>query len=98
MLPLNERGITLGRSSECDFQIDDITVSRRHAVVAVGAEGIAQITDLGSSNGTFVNGESIAPHRVVVLEDGDRVQPGRQGRAQAGQARPARRAIPARHV
>ncbi len=76
MLPLNERGTTLGRSSECDFQIDDITVSRRHAVVAVGVEGIAQITDLGSANGTFVNGESVSPHRVVVLEDGDRVRLG----------------------
>ena len=49
MLPLKERGTTLGRSSECEFQIDDITVSRRHALVAVGPEGIARITDLGSA-------------------------------------------------
>jgi two-component system cell cycle response regulator len=76
MLPLKERGTTLGRSSECEFQIDDITVSRRHAVVAVGPEGIARITDLGSANGTFVNGEAIPQRRVIALEDGDRVQLG----------------------
>ena len=47
MLPLSERGTTIGRSGECDFQIDDITVSRRHARVALGPEGIVEITDLG---------------------------------------------------
>ena len=76
MIPLSERGTTLGRSGECDFQIDDITVSRRHGRVTLGPEGIVQITDLGSSNGTIVNGEKIAPQRPLALENGDRVQLG----------------------
>jgi two-component system, cell cycle response regulator len=76
MLPLTDHGTILGRSGESDFQIDDNTVSRKHARVAVGPEGIAQITDLGSSNGTFVNKESIPAHRPITLEDGDRVQLG----------------------
>jgi diguanylate cyclase (GGDEF)-like protein len=76
MLPLSERGTILGRSGESDFQIDDNTVSRRHARVVIGSDGLAQITDLGSSNGTFVNKKPIPAHRSVTIEDGDRVQLG----------------------
>jgi len=76
MLLLSERGTSLGRSSAASFQLDDITVSRQHAVVAVDAEGGVQITDEGSSNGTFVNGARIPGHRPTRLEDGDRIQLG----------------------
>ena len=76
MLSLSEVGTTIGRSGDCGFQIDDNTVSRKHAFVAVDKEGIVQITDEGSSNGTFVNGESIPAHRLIRLEDGDRIQLG----------------------
>jgi diguanylate cyclase (GGDEF)-like protein len=76
MLPLNERGTTLGRSGDCDFQIDDITVSRRHARVALDSDGNAELTDLGSVNGTIVNGEKISTERPLLLENGDRVQLG----------------------
>jgi two-component system, cell cycle response regulator len=76
MLPLNERGTTIGRAGESGFQIDDNTVSRRHAFVAVDRDGIVQITDEGSANGSFVNGERIPSHRAITLEDGDRIQLG----------------------
>jgi len=76
MLPLSERGTTLGRSAETTLQFNDITVSRQHASVAIDAEGGVLITDEGSSNGTFINGERIAPHRPTRLEDGDRIQLG----------------------
>ena len=76
MVPLLESGTTIGRSGESGFQVDDNTVSRRHASVAVDTEGSVQITDEGSSNGTFVNGEPIAAHRPIKLEDGDRIQLG----------------------
>ncbi|MFI5458597.1 MAG: diguanylate cyclase [Isosphaerales bacterium] len=76
MLPLSDRGTTLGRSAETTFQFDDITVSRQHASVAVDAEGGVQITDEGSSNGTFVNGARIARRQPTRLADGDRIQLG----------------------
>jgi diguanylate cyclase (GGDEF)-like protein len=76
MLPLSEQGTTLGRSAETTFQLDDITVSRQHALVAIAPNGDVQITDEGSSNGTFVNGERIARQCPRRLEDGDRVQLG----------------------
>ncbi len=54
-----------------------VTVSGKHAVVHV-ASGSVSVTDLGSTNGTFVNGERVKPHAVVALEPGDRVAFSRQ--------------------
>jgi len=76
MLPLSEKGASLGRSAKTTIQLDDITVSRQHAFVAVDAEGGVQITDEGSSNGTFVNGVRVAVDRPTPLKDGDRIQLG----------------------
>lgn len=45
----------IGRSSACDFTIDDDSVSREHAVVGIDSKGQLSIVDLGSSNGTFVD-------------------------------------------
>ena len=56
-------GITLGRD-DCDVVLSDPEVSRRHAVVAESPDGFT-IEDLGSTNGTWVNGERIDhPHPV----------------------------------
>ncbi len=76
MLPLSESGTTIGRAAESGFPVDDITVSRKHVRVAIDQEGTVHITDLGSSNGTLVNGATIPARRPVRLEDGDRVQLG----------------------
>jgi DNA-binding transcriptional MerR regulator len=51
---LDKPQITIGRSPDCDIFLDDVTVSRRHAVVA-GGEGAFTIEDSGSLNGTFLN-------------------------------------------
>jgi len=50
--------LTIGRSPEADLQLDDDIISRTHTEVNVTAEGLV-IEDLGSSNGTFVNGEPV---------------------------------------
>jgi predicted component of type VI protein secretion system len=50
--------LTIGRSPEADLQLDDDVISRTHTELNVNAEGLV-IEDLGSSNGTFVNGESV---------------------------------------
>jgi pimeloyl-ACP methyl ester carboxylesterase len=64
---------TIGRSPECDIFLDDVTVSRRHAVVTRGDGGFT-IEDLGSLNGTFLNRSRI---ENGVLENGDELQIGK---------------------
>jgi sulfur carrier protein ThiS len=71
--PLERTQTTIGRSPDCDIFLDDVTVSRRHAIVAKGAERFA-IEDLGSLNGTFLNRRRIERSD---LENGDEVQIGK---------------------
>ena len=66
VVPLPGAGtITVGRSQKCDVSIDSGSVSRHHANLVIGAE--VEIEDIGSSNGTFVDGARIAPNRRVRL-------------------------------
>jgi hypothetical protein len=65
---------TIGRSPDCDFFLDDVTVSRKHAVLRRDGDDF-RIEDQGSLNGTFVNRRRIeSPTR---LESGDEVQIGK---------------------
>ncbi len=64
---------TIGRSPEADVFLDDVTVSRNHAVVLLENEACT-IEDLGSLNGTYVNRRRI---ESTELEDGDEVQIGK---------------------
>jgi len=60
----------IGRSPSCEIPIDDSKASRRHCRLTVQS-GKLSISDLGSRNGTLVNGERVGPART--LESGDRV-------------------------
>jgi hypothetical protein len=71
-VPQGER-TSIGRSPDCDIFLDDVTVSRRHAVL-VEEGGSFSIEDQGSLNGTFVNRARIDR---AALEDGDEVQIGK---------------------
>jgi EmrB/QacA subfamily drug resistance transporter len=64
---------TIGREPECDLQVLDSEVSRRHAKVVI-RDARASIDDLHSSNGTYVNGERIL--EPYTLAPGDRIQIG----------------------
>ena len=70
---LEKQQTTIGRSPDCDIFLDDVTVSRRHAVVGRGDAGFT-IEDLGSLNGTFLNRSRIERGD---LENGDEVQIGK---------------------
>ncbi len=70
---LPEQDVVIGRLPECDLQLDSNMVSRRHAKISRGVKGL-QLEDLGSGNGTFLNGKKIdAP---VALVHGDRLKLG----------------------
>ena len=66
-LPLREGENVLGRDATADVQIDDATVSRKHAVIRVRADGVT-IEDLDSKNGTFIDGEQL--HGTAELTEG----------------------------
>lgn len=64
---------TVGRAGGCQVRVDDTFASQLHARV-YAAQGGYVVEDLGSTNGTFVNGERITAPRV--LQRGDRLQVG----------------------
>jgi FHA domain len=71
--PLHGERMTIGRSPDTEIFLDDVTVSRDHAVL-VRRSGAWYLDDSGSLNGTYVNRRRIDSHR---LEDGDELQIGK---------------------
>jgi hypothetical protein len=71
-VPQGER-TTIGRSPDCDIFLDDVTVSRKHAVL-LQRDGELVIEDQGSLNGTFLNRKRIESGK---LENGDELQIGK---------------------
>lgn len=65
---------TIGRSPESEVFLDDVTVSRKHAIVSRMQDNFFQLKDLGSLNGTYVNGYSTLG---VQLSAGDEIQIGK---------------------
>lgn len=70
---LSNDAITLGRATDCDIVLPERQISRYHARLERDATGSFVIRDLGSKNGTFVNGEPVGdqPYR---LRDGDEIE------------------------
>jgi hypothetical protein len=69
--PLNKREFVIGRGEDCDIVLPDRQVSRHHFRVVRGDDGY-NVEDLGSKNGTYING---APVRgSMQLQDGDEIQ------------------------
>lgn len=68
-IPIGEDPVTVGRLPDCDIILSDPNVSRRHAEVRRRGNDFI-VVDLGSTNGTRVNGAGVRERR---LEDGDEV-------------------------
>ncbi|MFN9717614.1 MAG: FHA domain-containing protein [Planctomycetota bacterium] len=70
VIPLNRRKFLIGREQDCQLRPNSDMVSRHHCVFSVDDFSV-RLRDLGSTNGTLVNGEKI--RRETVLEAGDRI-------------------------
>ena len=70
---LDTESTTVGRSQEADILLDDISVSRRHAVFSRTDDGVV-VKDIGSLNGTYVNRQMVDEQ---LLQPGDEVQIGK---------------------
>ncbi len=66
--------VFIGRDSSCEVFLDDVTVSRKHAVLRKDGDGVV-LQDLGSLNGTYVNRRRIDDEEQ--LSDGDELQIGK---------------------
>jgi hypothetical protein len=71
---LNAPSVVLGRSSEADILVDDTGVSRRHLEIRT-TDGTTEAVDLGSTNGSYVNGHKVVGS--VDLTDGSTITMGR---------------------
>ena len=67
-IPLSKERTTIGRKPHNDIQIDNLAISGEHAVV-ITILNDSFLEDMGSTNGTFVNGQPVKKH---FLQSGDR--------------------------
>jgi hypothetical protein len=74
VVPVTTSRVVIGRSRECDVRVDDGNVSRRHCEVVQESPTAWVVADLGSTNGTEVNGRKAS--RRTRLDDGDRITVG----------------------
>ena len=73
---LTEETLTIGRAPDNVFPIDDVSVSSHHAQIAPSA-GVFLLKDLGSTNGTKVNGAELQPDTEYTLKPGDKIRFGK---------------------
>jgi diguanylate cyclase (GGDEF)-like protein len=71
--PVRDDETIIGRGKECQMRIDDAGTSRRHARITQSRDGRHVVEDMGSTNGTFVNGRRIQRHE---LQSGERIHIG----------------------
>ncbi|MEO1316974.1 MAG: FHA domain-containing protein, partial [Pseudomonadota bacterium] len=73
-----DRGVVIGRAPEADLVLPEARVSRRHARLVRDARSAAgfALEDLGSTNGTFLNGARLGTRTPAGLNDGDSIDLG----------------------
>jgi phage tail-like protein len=75
IVPLNLPVITIGRAPDNTLSLSDLLISRRHAEIRV-QDGVPVLIDVGSSNGTRIDGERILPNQPYPIAKGTVVQVG----------------------
>lgn len=73
MFKLDRPEVVMGRSADAHFQVEDDGISRKHAKICMGQNGQFHVVDLGSTNGTYLNGVRV---EIAQLRDGDKIQIG----------------------
>ena len=73
MVKLDAQVVMVGRAAESGFQVEDDGISRRHCCIERGSGGGFVVVDLGSTNGTWLNGSRV---QEAPLSDGDKIQIG----------------------
>lgn len=71
--PLGEKTLSIGRKHGNDIQLNDLTISGRHALISTIPPDQVTVEDLASTNGTLVNGNHI---KKIILKHGDIIQTG----------------------
>jgi len=67
-IPVEESEFLIGRGPDCDLRLPVASVSRHHCLLHLEKDGV-RLTDLGSANGTFVNGQRVRSQ--TTLQSGD---------------------------
>ena len=65
------RRLNVGRASDNELMLNDVSVSKIHAALLMTSEGTLLVADTGSTNGTYINGRRIAYGESRLIEDGD---------------------------
>jgi pSer/pThr/pTyr-binding forkhead associated (FHA) protein len=68
--------VFIGRDPECQIKIDNPKVSRKHCQIRMINESLVEIEDLGSTNGTFVDGEKLTPNKRQILSAASEIRLG----------------------
>ena len=71
LISIDKLPFRIGREASCELPVASKDISRVHACIEQHGDHGLQVTDLGSTNGTFVNRTRLAPHTSTVIKDGD---------------------------
>ena len=63
-----DKSLIVGRSPECDIQIDNLNISNRHLKIILNSKGYIFVTDLESINGTYINNKKLNPKKSYKLK------------------------------
>lgn len=72
-IPIRGESLLIGRGNDCDLRLRDLCISRHHCMIRIRPDEVT-LRDLGSSGGTYVNGNRVITQ--VVLQSGDEIRLG----------------------